>query len=125
KYPNLKVKIVHIPHPDFVNVYGPMVAETLEARNPKLQLLFIGAIKPYKNIELLIGLAKKFPETIHLTIAGNPNSDSYRRELETLAKEMRNITLELKFIPDEELPTYIHQSDLLILPYSLDSSLNS
>ncbi len=60
-----------------------------------------------------------------MTIAGNPNSESYRSELEMLAKGISNITLELKFIPDSDLPNYIHKSDLLILPYSLESSLNS
>lgn len=125
QFPKLNAKIVHIPHPDFVDVYGPMVPEALEQRDPRLRLLFIGTIKPYKNIELLIALAKRFPEAVHLTIAGNPNSPHYRSELEKLAVGMGNITLDLKFIPDSELPGYIHQSDLLILPYSLESSLNS
>ncbi|MCE7055089.1 glycosyltransferase [Algoriphagus sp. AGSA1] len=125
QYPGIQAEIVHIPHPDFVDVYGPMIPNKVEEKNPKLRLLFIGAIKPYKNIELLIDLAKKFPSDIHLTIAGNPNSDQYRNELQALAQDTRNITLDLTFIPDEELPGYIHQSDLLILPYSLESSLNS
>ncbi|TXE14312.1 glycosyltransferase [Algoriphagus aquimarinus] len=125
KYPNLKSKIIHIPHPDFVDVYGAMLPESSEERTPQLKLLFLGAIKPYKNIELLIEVARRFPQSVHLTIAGNPNSEAYRSELQKLAENTPNISLELKFIPDEELPSYIHQSDLLILPYSLDSSLNS
>ncbi|REG92001.1 glycosyltransferase family 4 protein [Algoriphagus antarcticus] len=125
QFPNLKSKIVHIPHPDFIDVYGQMIPERSEKRPSKLKLLFIGAIKPYKNIELLIQIAGRFSEEIHLTIAGNPNSEAYRTELEKLAQGANNITLELKFIPDSELPTYIHQSDVLILPYSQESSLNS
>lgn len=125
QYPNLQPKIVHIPHPDFIHVYGPMLPESPEKRTPQLKLLFLGAIKPYKNIELLIEVAKKFPQAVHMTIAGNSNSDTYRSELQKLAEEASNISLELKFIPDGELPNYIHQSDLLILPYSLESSLNS
>lgn len=125
QYPNLNAKIVHIPHPDFVDVYGPMIPESTEKKDAKLKLLFLGAIKPYKNIELLIEVAKKFPESVHLTIAGNPNSEPYRSDLQNLAKDTSNITLKLKFIPDDELPKFIHESDLLILPYSLESSLNS
>src|SRR5690606_14442063 len=125
QFPALNAKIVHIPHPDFVDVYGPMIQESLEKNNSRLKLLFIGAIKPYTNIELLIEIANQFPDAIHLTIAGNPNSDSYRNELIKLAEGLQNITMELKFIPDEELPNFIHRSDLLILPYSLESSLNS
>ncbi|MEP0713196.1 glycosyltransferase family 4 protein [Algoriphagus sp.] len=125
QYPHLKAKIVHIPHPDFIEVYGPLIPESKERKKPRLQLLFIGAIKPYKNIELLLQMAKRFESETHITIAGNPNSDSYKGELEELAKGISNLTLELKFIPDTELPSLIHQSDLLILPYSLESSLNS
>jgi glycosyltransferase involved in cell wall biosynthesis len=125
QYPNLNAKIVHIPHPDFVDVYGQILPESTENKKEKLKLLFIGAIKPYKNIELLIDVVKGFSDSVHLTIAGNPNSEAYRVELQKLAEKVPNISLELKFIPDAELPTYIHQSDLLILPYSLESSLNS
>ncbi|WP_439488938.1 glycosyltransferase family 4 protein [Algoriphagus sp.] len=125
QYPGIQADIIHIPHPDFVDVYGPMIPNKVEDINSKLRLLFIGAIKPYKNIELLIGLAKKFSSEIHLTIAGNPSSDSYRNELQAMALGTYNIALDLKFIPDEELPAYLHQSHLLILPYSLESSLNS
>lgn len=125
QYPGLEAKIVHIPHPDFIDVYGPMIPESPEKRDSKLKLLFIGAIKPYKNIEMLIEVVKKFPEDVHLTIAGNPNTLAYRDHLQKSAENAGNISFELKFIPDEELPKYIHLSDLLILPYSLESSLNS
>lgn len=125
QYPNMKARVVHIPHPDFVDVYGPMIPDKVDKSDTRLKLLFLGAIKPYKNIELLIDLAKKFPLDIQLTVAGNPSSDSYRSELEALALDTQNIKLDLTFIPDEELPGYIHESDLLILPYSLASSLNS
>lgn len=125
QYPKLHAKIIHIPHPDFVDVYGQMIPENLEKKSTTVKLLFIGTIKPYKNIELLIKVAKRFPESLHLTIAGNPNSEVYRSQLEKLVEDSSNISLHLKFIPDEDLPTYIHQSDLLILPYSLESSLNS
>ncbi|WP_192347096.1 glycosyltransferase [Algoriphagus sp. Y33] len=125
QYPTLQAKIVHIPHPDFMDVYGPMIPEDRGNRSSPLKLLFLGAIKPYKNIELLIEVAKRFGEEVQLTVAGNPNSSSYREELKKLAQGTGNISLDLKFIPDEDLPNYIHQSDLLILPYSLESSLNS
>ena len=125
QYPTIRAKIVHIPHPDFVNVYGAIIPDKGGNRSSKLKLLFIGAIKPYKNIELLIAMANQFSEEIHLTIAGNPNTEAYRSELLDLAQGSKNISLDLKFIPDEELPSYIHATDLLILPYSLESSLNS
>lgn len=125
QFPNLKSKIVYIPHPDFIQEYGSMLPDLQRRFSPQLKLLFLGAIKPYKNIEMLIQMAKTFPNEIHLTIAGNPNTIAYKNELEDLAKGIKNLRLELKFVSDSEIPTYIHESDLLVLPYSLESSLNS
>jgi len=123
--PTIAAKIIHIPHPDFVDVYGPAISDEAKIRVNRLQLLFLGAIKPYKNIELLIDAMKPFSDTVHLTIAGNPNSITYKDELMRLAADSTNITLDLGFIPNEKLPKYLHQADLLVLPYSLESSLNS
>ncbi len=125
QFPTLGGKIVHIPHPDFVDVYGPEISDEPKTRENRLNLLFLGAIKPYKNIELLIEAMKPFSDTVHLTIAGNPNSRTYKNELMRLAADSTNITLDLGFIPNDNLPKYLHKVDLVVLPYSLESSLNS
>lgn len=124
-YSSISGKIVHIPHPNFIDIYPTSVLNQKSSGDEKLQLLFVGAVKPYKNIELLIEVASTFPEEIHLKIAGNASSKSYREELMESVKGKPNIELKLEFIPDEELPVLIQQSDLLILPYSMESSLNS
>lgn len=124
EYPKLTAQIAHIPHPDFIDVY-PHSSKPKKETSTKLQLLFIGAVKPYKNIELLIEAVSKFENKVELLIAGNPVSQAYKKELEELAKNNPSIELRLEFIPDQELPELISDSDLLILPYSIESSLNS
>ena len=45
--------IVYVPHPNYINQYGEYNMRR-ELNNKQLKLLFVGAIKEYKNIELLI-----------------------------------------------------------------------
>lgn len=118
-------KAVYIPHPDFIDVYGPILSIKNKHPNLPLNLLFVGTVKPYKNIELLIQLAKKFPLNISIVIAGNPSTVQYKTKLESMAAQSANIDLQLRFVPDEELPVFFQRADLLILPYDLKSSLNS
>jgi beta-1,4-mannosyltransferase len=115
-------KTYYIPHPDFIGSYGSIHPSV---KSQKLQLLFIGAVKPYKNIELLIEVVKEFQGDVELTIAGKPFSSAYQEQLETTAAGYPGIRLMLKFIDDHELPELIAASDLLVLPYDLTSSLNS
>jgi beta-1,4-mannosyltransferase len=123
--PSFLRKIVHIPHPEFIGVYGPILPSAVPQLANPIKLVFIGTIKPYKNIELLIRLARKFPDSIEISILGNPNSTEYKNEILKLGEDLPNLRLKLEFIPDEDLPEILSNSDLVILPYNLESSLNS
>ncbi|MFC6099756.1 glycosyltransferase [Olivibacter domesticus] len=123
---NADRKAVYLPHPNFIGSYGPIpTVERADLEDKRLNLLFLGTIKPYKNIELLINIAKKFPSSVQLTIAGKPNSKNYYEKLHKLAQREENIHLALRFIADDEIPTILSASDLLVLPYDIKSSLNS
>lgn len=122
---NIKRKIQYVPHPDYIQIYGDRILKNVDIQSSVLNLLFMGAVKPYKNIELLIDAAKSFPNDVKLTIAGNPSSQGYKTLLEKHAENTPNITLDLRFIPDEQIPEYLNQCDLLALPYDMKSSLNS
>jgi beta-1,4-mannosyltransferase len=123
EYPSAKPKIHYLPHPDFIKTYGPVVKKN--EHKPKLKLLFVGAVKPYKNIELLIKTAGHLEDKVELTIAGNPKSEDYKKHLSRFAGIFNNINLKLEFIPDSEIPQLLGDCDLLVLPYDLNSSLNS
>ncbi|MCL6260679.1 glycosyltransferase [Aquiflexum sp. TKW24L] len=122
-HPSLASKIHYLPHPDFIESYGPVVKEN--DQNGALKLLFLGAIKPYKNIELLIKTAGHLEDKVELTIAGNSKSEDYKKHLSRFAGIFNNIKLKLEFIPDKDIPKLIRGCDLLVLPYALNSSLNS
>ena len=117
-------KIIHIPHPDYIDAYGPI--ETPPSIGDKnLKILFFGAIKPYKNIELLISVFNELKDyPIELLITGKPESDGYAN---FLADKIINdkISLKFQFIKDNDIPSIISNTDIVILPYNVESSLNS
>lgn len=122
-FKDLKGSVHYIPHPDFIGSYGALVPS--EQSDTKLKLLFVGTVKPYKNIELLIDVVSRFEGTVELTLAGNPHTQAYKEKITQIAALAGNVTLMLHFIPDEQLPILMAGCDLLVLPYDLNSSLNS
>lgn len=124
QHPKFAQKAVYLPHPNFIGVYGRALPNK-SLQSPLLKLLFIGAIKPYKNIELLIQLANKYAKEMSLVIAGKPVTTDYKRKLEALSKGNKQVSMHLRFIQDQEFPAFLSSADALVLPYDIKSSLNS
>jgi len=116
-------KIFYVPHPNYVNVYGKVFFSPSQ-RN-RLRLLFLGAVKPYKNLELLIDIVKKYPDFVELTVAGAPKNAEYAEIIKRSVRDLNNVNLDLRFIEDSEIPTFLSTCDILVLPYDMSSSLNS
>ena len=120
----LKQKCFYIPHPNYIGAYGPLVTEQ-EQIESKMKLLFFGGISPYKNIELIIEVARKLKnKKIEFWIVGKPESIEYRSELEKLSAGLGNVVCKFGFVNDEDIPRYMNMCDALILPYD-ESTLNS
>ena len=122
-------KVRYIKHGNYIGIYPEKQTQELRERlkiqeNEKV-FLFLGSVEPYKNTHLLIKAFNELNfENVKLVIAGNPKSPEYRARIKELSKNL-NICLELRFIEDEELSIFLNISDLVILPYSNESSLNS
>lgn len=117
-------RVAYMPHPHFIGVYGDVVTADSNRRQG-LRLLFIGMVKPYKNLELLIDVVGTFGHDVRLTIAGKAIDEGYQRKLADQAAHVGNATLLPYFIPDGELTQLLGQTDAVVLPYDLASSLNS
>lgn len=120
----LERKAKYIPHPNYYGVYG----NKSHVRHPckKLSLLFLGAVKKYKNIELLIDSVSQLPsDSVSLVIAGKPETAEYGSELLNGTLADKSIEFDLGYISDEKMIDYIEKCDLLVLPYDIKSSLNS
>lgn len=83
-----------------------------------LKLLFIGLIRPYKGLDLLIDAYKLLNDTerskIELNVVGETWTDK-----EALTEELDGLGIkhDLRFVSDQEMVDYISQSDVVVLPY--------
>jgi len=117
-------KIIFVPHPHYSGTYGSLCPQN-SLSNDKLKILFFGQIRPYKNIELLIKVFNDLDfDDVELNICGNCSNENYKRDLLNLIKTDK-IKSDFRFIADDEVAYLLAQNHILLLPYSLESSLNS
>jgi glycosyltransferase involved in cell wall biosynthesis len=83
--------------------------------------LFLGLIRPYKGVDLLIEAAADLPADSDwlVLVAGEPWGDLGERLVQKVA-DLRlegRVRLHLRWVPEVEVPAYVAASDVLILPY--------
>lgn len=88
--------------------------------------LFIGQIRPYKNVKSLIVAFKGLPLSgSRLVVAGKPINSEYERELEDLCSGDQRISFQPGFVPNSKLRNYFDKADLVVLPFSSISNSGS
>ena len=118
-------KIYKIPHPNYIGVYPETADKSTKTSDDILNILYVGQVNKYKNIDLLIDVVTSLNnEKIHLHIAGNCKDKEYKDYL-TASSKNKNLSFDFRFIPDNELVEIISNNDIVALPYSYESSLNS
>lgn len=91
----------------------------------RFKVLFFGFLRPYKNIELLIEIAKRHPE-IDFTIAGDTlGNKEYSETLKAKCDGLVNLKLDVRFLSDKDIDDLIEDVHILCLPYNVASSQNS
>ncbi len=119
-------KLQLIPHGDYFDSYPDSslpVREKLGIPEGKPLVLFLGAIRPYKNIEVLLE-AFDFPEA-ELLVCGGVRPQGYLNKLTQNLGHRPNVHLVPGFVPDSEISAYLHEAAFLVAPYSYESALNS
>lgn len=120
-------KVIVIPHGNFIGFYENKVSkskarEILKIDKDKFVLLYLGRIRKYKGIELLLEAFKKaitVENNIFLMICGNPDEISLVKKLNTVKNEIKyNIFIHPKYIPEGDLQIYMNAADVGILPYT-------
>ena len=122
-----KIKVV--PHGDFDIYISNRILAKPEARKffglsqEHNVILFFGAIKEYKGLDILLNslsFASKKINNLTLLIAGSPDPIELKLEykdiISKLPKEI-NIIFHDEFIPNAEVEKYFIASDVLVLPY--------
>ena len=85
--------------------------------NKTLNLLFIGTLRPEKNVEFCIAALNRLNNpNIYYTIAGRCKTDEvYNKKIEKLIEGMHNVYRIDRYIPEEEYNRLINECDFLIL----------
>jgi len=92
----------------------------------KMVFLFFGAVRPYKNIELLIKAWKKSKiKNAKLIIVGKPISTEYGERIKSLCDSDGSIELILEYVTEKRLASIIALSDIIVAPLQKNSSMNS
>lgn len=122
-------KVHYVPLGNFIGIYPPPRQELrplLQIPQSHLVFLCMGALKRYKNVELLLAAFRQLPAPdIRLLVAGEPESPEYGNQIRRLAGNDARIHLELSYVPDDQIQAYLAAADLLVFPLERQSSLNS
>ena len=94
---------------------GRLSRPPLDGRPPR-HLVFFGRILEYKGIDLLLdafsALRRDYPD-LTLSIHGSGNVLPYAHRIAALP----DITLDNRYIPEDEIPAIMAKADLVVLPY--------
>ncbi len=124
-----KEKIQYIPHPNYIADYQKYgdIKILLGIKQDDFVFGIYGRVHPYKNIEFLIEAFNTFSDSYHcqLIIAGEAVSLQYAQELKDLCRVNQRIKLCFRHINAIQMQSYLEAVDVMVLPYNLESSMNS
>lgn len=113
---NKRKKIIVIPHANF-SIYQQLDNKNNKSKTIYNRIGFIGRINKYKGLNVLFDafkdIIKESPET-RLLIAGNGNCSEYN---ETFSELKDSLDLEIRWIADNEMASFISTIDMVVLPY--------
>jgi len=117
-------KISVVPHGNYCSSYK--VDELLvhdakqryELDDTDTVLLFIGAVRKYKGLNALLSAFEKQDQTkLKLIIAGKPLEQEEYDWLADMASKNGGVSIDLRFIPDEELASIVSVADAVVIPF--------
>lgn len=130
--PNVKrnqKKCIYIPHINYIDAYPDCernIREECGIKEDEFLFLFLGLIRPYKNIESLVQAFKELNlERAKLLIAGEVKDRKYMSELQKLCDGEQSIIVKPEFVSNREMEAFLRAGDVITLPYSTVSSMNS
>ncbi len=121
-------KVRFLEHPEFAGDYFEyMQTDEMSKYKDRFLFAFYSQIRPYKNIEVLINAFSRLDKSYdcELIIMGQAPSDQYFNSLQEIAQNNDRITLRAHYINSLEMAAYLKRADILVLPYSYESVINS
>ena len=124
-------KVICIPHGDYFENFesGSVNIREKYGIDPSKKIIFFtGKIGPYKNLDLLIECFNRShlaESNFALLICGACKDLDYRKKISAMAQTSLGVFADFHFVENDCMGDYLIQSDLLIAPYDISSSLNS
>lgn len=119
-------KVRYIPHPNYLGAYPNDKSGVISRDSDNFRILFVGQIRRYKNIEVIIECAKRIlNKNIEFNIYGLCLDSEYKSEILSLIEGVRNINIHFEFVPDDKICKLMQENDVVVLPYDSRSSMNS
>jgi len=116
-----KIHVV-IPHGNFDGSYENNISQEnarriLDIPDNKKVILCFGFIRKNRGYEYLLEAAKDMKDTIVIIAGKKDDKDAYLNLL-NYEKQMSNLKLFIKWIPDREVQIYLNACDVMVLPYT-------
>lgn len=122
----IEEKSYYIPHPNYIGAYRETEIVNEPMKSDRMKILFVGAISPYKNIDMIMDIAEELSAcNIEFNIWGSCKDENYKKELFSISEKIGNVNLHFGFVPDEDIADLIQKNDIMLLPYDIESSMNS
>lgn len=112
-----------VPHGHYLDTYQNSVSRTearraLELDDAGLVYLYLGQIRPYKQVVPLIeAFGGLDGDDTRLVVAGNPQVEGIGEAVRTRAAADPRVRVDLGYVPDEEIQRYMNAADAVVLPH--------
>lgn len=123
-YPEILQKpLVVTPHGHYRSVYTNTMSrqqarQQLMLDEQELVLLYVCQIRRYKNVPHLIRTFRELSDRhIRLIVAGNPDSNELRQEVQEARLDDERIQLHLQSIKSDDMQVFMNAADMVVLPY--------
>jgi glycosyltransferase involved in cell wall biosynthesis len=111
-----------VPHGNYIDVYENSISEEDARQRLGIPLdervfLFIGSIRPYKQVRKLVDAFERAEIEGTLLIAGKPWNEEVRAEIESAISDNDHIDAKLALVPEHEFQIYFNAADAVVLPF--------
>jgi glycosyltransferase involved in cell wall biosynthesis len=118
--PVVPEKLVIHAHGNYINSYGDFDIDMRTDRisNGSNNVLFVGQLRKYKGLERILKITSHLlKQGLKVTIAGQPENNEVKNQIEEHFSNEKNITLELKRVSNSDLHSLLLNHEFGLLAY--------
>lgn len=121
-------KAYYVPPVNYIGSYPYVEHEWISnLKDDNMIVMFVGSLNhPYKNVDMVIDIAKEMTDKkIKFVFAGKMSNQGQIDLYNEKIKGFENIVGEFRYINDDEVAQLLVVSDIVIMPYDVESISNS